>query len=105
MADGRVSGLRARGGFEVSLRWSGGRPHAAEIASLLGGSCTLRSNVPLRITCGGSDPDAAGEAKASAVLKRVQLEQTGQSAHPQQAQTLYRFQRQTGHTYHIVTFH
>ena len=40
--DGAVSGLRARGGYEVSLRWQDGRMTACEIKSLLGHPFTVR---------------------------------------------------------------
>ena len=40
--DGTVSGLCARGGFEISMRWAAGKLQAAEIRSRHGGSCQLR---------------------------------------------------------------
>lgn len=47
--DGRGRGLRARGGFEVDVEWSGGRFTAAEVRSHLGGVCRLRSAEPLTV--------------------------------------------------------
>ena len=45
---GSVSGLRARGGFEVSMNWSGGRLDKAVVKSSVGGQLRLRSYVPLK---------------------------------------------------------
>lgn len=44
---GSISGLRARGGFEVSQQWDGGQLSSAAITSHLGGLLRLRSYVPL----------------------------------------------------------
>ncbi len=46
-ADGDVSGLKARGGFEVSMQWSNGKLATATITSALGGNLRIRSAVPL----------------------------------------------------------
>ncbi len=40
--DGRISGLRARGGFIVDIAWRSGKLHRAAIKSERGGSCRLR---------------------------------------------------------------
>ncbi|HSA01336.1 MAG TPA: glycoside hydrolase family 95 protein, partial [Candidatus Paceibacterota bacterium] len=39
---GRIKGLRARGGFEVELAWAAGRLTHVEITSQLGQPCHLR---------------------------------------------------------------
>jgi len=46
---GRVSGLRARGGFVVAIEWAEGRMVDAEIQSVAGGLCALRAASPVAI--------------------------------------------------------
>ena len=46
--EGKVSGLRARGGFLVDISWNGGALQEASITSTIGGTLRLRSSVPLR---------------------------------------------------------
>jgi alpha-L-fucosidase 2 len=45
---GSVKGLKARGGFEVDIQWENGEVATAKIKSSLGGTCRLRSYVPLK---------------------------------------------------------
>lgn len=40
--EGHITGLSARGGFEVDIYWEGGDLSRAEITSLSGGRCTVR---------------------------------------------------------------
>ena len=46
--EGSISGLRARGGFEVSMNWSGNRLLSAVIKSMNGGTLTVRTATPLK---------------------------------------------------------
>lgn len=47
---GKISGLIARGGFEVAMEWDGGQLLKATIISKKGGNLRLRSYVPLKGT-------------------------------------------------------
>ena len=52
-ASGEIRGLRARGGFEVGMRWKDGRLVEATVHSTLGGACRLRGGGDLRVTRDG----------------------------------------------------
>jgi alpha-L-fucosidase 2 len=59
---GAISGLRARGGFELtSLSWDAGKLSEAKIVSHLGGVCRVRSHIPLTRGNGAALPAARGE--------------------------------------------
>jgi alpha-L-fucosidase 2 len=47
--DGRVKGLKARGGFTVDVVWKDGAIAGGEIHSAMGGNCRIRSYTPLDI--------------------------------------------------------
>lgn len=51
---GYVKGLKARGGFEVSIEWSGGTPREVNITSLYGNTCSIISEVQLKVVCDGN---------------------------------------------------
>ncbi len=48
--DGSVSGLRARGHYEVSITWKAHHLTRAVITSLSGGECKIRTAIPVKIT-------------------------------------------------------
>lgn len=41
-AESSVSGLRARGGFEIAMNWANGKLTTCEIKSILGKPCIVR---------------------------------------------------------------
>jgi len=45
---GSVNGLKARGGFEIDIKWEDSKITGAKITSPTGGNCRLRSYVPLK---------------------------------------------------------
>jgi alpha-L-fucosidase 2 len=60
--DGRVEGLRARGGFEIeSMEWKNGKTSKLVIKSNLGGNCRIRSYSPLKVEGNAILVEAKGE--------------------------------------------
>jgi len=57
---GSVTGLRARGGFEIDLTWSNGKVTKASVLSTRGGNCRIRSSARAKVAEAGSN-EAKGE--------------------------------------------
>lgn len=52
-AEGSISGLKARGNFEVDMNWKEGKLVKADIRSLSGKNCTLRAGQPFTVKQNG----------------------------------------------------
>jgi alpha-L-fucosidase 2 len=52
-SNGKVSGLRGRGGFVVDMSWQDGKLANVNIRSSLGGLCRVRANVHMTVSKGG----------------------------------------------------
>ena len=51
--EGSVRGIRARGGFEIGMKWSHNQLTEVTVSSLNGGLCQLITNVPLKMDASG----------------------------------------------------
>ena len=61
-AEGKVKGLRSRGGFEVTdLQWKDGKVVSLKVKSTLGGNLRLRSNTELKMANGTALTAATGD--------------------------------------------
>jgi len=58
-ADGTVTGLRARGGFEVDIAWAEGHVRSATLRAGRDGECRVRVTGNLRVTCNGCEVASA----------------------------------------------
>ncbi|RYE16162.1 MAG: glycoside hydrolase family 95 protein, partial [Sphingobacteriales bacterium] len=106
--NGSISGLRARGGFEImSLKWANGKIASVTIKSLLGGNCRLRA--PNNLAAKGK-----GILKAASGNNPNSFYQTDMIAKPVLSPkanikppgikntVVYDFATQKGHTYTLV---
>lgn len=75
-SDGAISGLKARGNFEVAMQWMKGRLVKASILSVVGGRCNIRTSAPIRIagTAARSVKDAFGYITSIDTRKGIRYE-------------------------------
>jgi alpha-L-fucosidase 2 len=52
---GEITGLRARGGYDVSLAWKDGQLSAADITARIDNTCRLRTRTPVKALSGGKE--------------------------------------------------
>jgi len=106
-ANGSVSGLKARGGFIVDIKWKNGKAYNIKIKSLLGGNCRVRSYNKLTADGDFKLEEAKGEnpnpffavpkikkplISSEAKIKPVELKKS----------YLYDFQTEAGNEYTLV---
>lgn len=102
--EGKITGLRARGGFEIDLSWKDGKIETLTVKSTIGGNCRLRSLTPLKgsglKTAKGENPNTlfavdkglAPIINSEAKLNPVELKKT----------YLYDLKTKAGQVYTIV---
>jgi alpha-L-fucosidase 2 len=72
---GQITGLCARGGFVIDLKWSNGKLATAQILSRLGGPCRLFTNEPIVVTGdNGQQVEIQREASNISTFKTASLQ-------------------------------
>lgn len=71
---GSVSGLKARGNFEIDMTWNKGTLNEAKIHSLAGKPCKIRSAVPMRVCQNEKEITRSTEKHANSIFSYYEIE-------------------------------
>ena len=101
---GKVSGLKARGGFEVAMEWENGKLKQLTIKSALGGNCRLRLASDVKLTGDYNLKEAKGENtnsfyKVEAIKEPLITEKADLKGYKLPDTKLYDFNTVAGKTY------
>lgn len=114
---GKVSGLRARGGFEVDIDWKNGRLSEAKVRSKLGGVCRIKTDRPVKVrgavarTADGENPNPFYRLPEPFVFQVLEGEPLPQASDGKGVAPVYRTEEPgaesavlSGKKYHYVEF-
>lgn len=105
--NGKVKGLKARGGFTVDISWENGKAKELIIKSPLGGNCRIRTYTPLKTAVHLSRIENQTAAQPNYLLDVPEVKKplVSQAAHIEPlslpATYLYDLRTEKGKTYHI----
>lgn len=102
--NGKVSGLKARGGFEISMEWENGKVKQLEVKSSLGGNCRLRLASAIQLKGNVELADANGENpnsfyKVEQIKTPLVSEKAVLNGYKVPDTKLYDFKTESGKTY------
>jgi alpha-L-fucosidase 2 len=103
-SDGKITGLRTPGGFEVSFEWKNHKVTRVEIKSILGGNCRIRVPDELKLQDGKSLAAASGKNPnpffdTPAIKKPIVSESATLNPVVLKPSMLYDFPTEAGKTY------